>query len=280
MIDWVPMTRSVGRSILDWALPPRCAACGVVVVGDAGFCPECWGTLHFLGPPACAQCDRPFAAPQGEGALCGACMADPPPYARVHALCAYGPVPRTVVLRFKYGRRTAMARLIARLMRTRMAAIGVPVGGGSVGTDEAHQDPPLIIPVPLHRARLWSRGFNQSVEIGRVLARESGLVMIPDALVRTRNTPPLRGRGRSQRAQLVRGAFAVTDRRRIALKGRTVLLIDDVFTTGATAAACAKALLRAGAARVEVVVFARVLDEGYDPGIDTPSAGADMLGTG
>jgi ComF family protein len=269
--------------VVDWALPPRCAACGVIVLGDPGFCSSCWATLHFLGPPACARCDRPFAAAQGDGALCGGCMDQLPPYDRVHAAIAYGPIARGVVLRFKYGRRTALAKLLARLMRPALLARRDALAGEAA----ADAPPPILVPVPLHYRRLWARGFNQAVEIGRTLARDSGLALVPDALERTRPTPSMRGQGRRARATAVRGAFRSRPARQPALAGRTVFLVDDVFTTGATAASCARALRRGGAARVELLVFARVLDddgadlEGAGPGgdrIDSYAPATDMIG--
>ena len=129
--------------------------------------------------------------------------------------------------------------------------------------------PPVLVPVPLHRWRLWSRGFNQSAEVARHLGRLTGIAIVVDALVRHRQTPVLRGMGRAARARAVRGVFAVPGNRRAAIAGRTIFLVDDVFTTGSTTAACARTLLRAGAARVEVVAFARVVVDTPDD-IDTP----------
>lgn len=242
--------QSALTAVIDAVLPPRCAACRAVTAGDAGFCPDCWTALDFLVGPACARCDIPFEVPQGEGALCGSCIADPPPYSRVHVPLAYGDVSRSIVMRLKYGRRTGFARLMARLIAGTLARVERVSG----------DLPPLIIPVPLHRWRIWSRGFNQSAEVGRHLSRLTGWPIAVDLIVRRRRTPPLRGLGRAARARTVRGAFAVTDAARDALQGRVIILVDDVFTTGATAAACARLLLRAGAASVEVAAFARVID--------------------
>lgn len=243
--------RHAATALVDAVLPPRCAACRAVTASDAGFCPDCWTQLDFLVGPACARCDLPFDQAQGEGALCGACMADPPPYQRVHVPLAYGDVSRSIVMRLKYGQRTGFARLMARLM------------AGTLPSPLAESDdatPPLIVPVPLHRWRIWVRGFNQSAEISRHLGRLTGAPVLVDALHRHRRTPPLRGLGRAARARTVRGAFAVPPQHRAALAGRHIFLVDDVFTTGATAAACTRALLRAGARSVAVVAFARVVD--------------------
>jgi ComF family protein len=260
--------RAGGVMLLDWVLPPRCAGCGVIVGAGAGFCADCYAGLHFLGPPACVRCDRPFAQEQGDGALCGACIADPPRWDRGRAALAYGPLPRALVLRLKYGRRVALARLAARLMAPRL-----PMRDAD-GADASW----VLVPVPLHRWRLWQRGFNQSVEIARALAAPEDVVMIPDALLRVRATPSLRGLGRAQRARAVRGAFAVNPRHAAQLRGAHVLLIDDVLTSGATADACTLALKRAGAARVELLVLARVLagEEADFAAIDTIDSDSDI----
>ena len=259
--------RSIGRAVLDWVLPPRCAGCSIIVGGGAGFCPDCWQQLHFLGDPACAKCDRPFAQNQGEGALCGACIADPPRWDRGRAALLYGPLPRGLVLRLKYGRRVTLARLAARLMAPKLPPL------------EPGAPPWLLVPVPLHRWRLWSRGFNQSAEIARHLAKASGYAMLPDALVRTRSTPPLRGLGRRERSTAVRGAFAVHPRYADRLKGARVILVDDVWTSGATADACARALRKAGAAEIQLIVLARVLAETEEEWamIDSGPGASDML---
>ncbi len=262
--------------MLDWVLPPRCAGCGVITGAGAGFCTTCWSGLHFLGPPACARCDRPFPQAQGDGALCGSCIADPPAWDRGRAALAYGPLSRAVVLRLKYGRRVALARLAARLMAPRLPWRDTDVASLDDG-DEGHPIW-LLVPVPLHRWRLWQRGFNQSVEIARWLARGSDHRLLPDGLLRTKRTPPLRGLGRKDRAATVRGAFAINPRHITAIKGANILLIDDVLTSGATADACTRALRKAGAARVELLVFARVLPEAEAEWalIDSADAASDM----
>ncbi len=257
----------LGGVILDWVLPPRCAGCGIIVGGGAGFCLDCWQQLHFLGDPACARCDRPFAQAQGDGALCGACIADPPRWDRGRAALLYGPLPRSLVLRLKYGRRVTLARLAARLMTPKLPLV------------DAGSPPWLLVPVPLHRWRLWQRGFNQSAEIARHLMTPSDHVLVPDGLIRTRATPSLRGLGRKDRSTAVRGAFAVHPRHVERFKGAHVVLVDDVWTSGATAEACASALRKAGAQRIELLVLARVLVDAEEDwaAIDSGPMASDML---
>lgn len=232
--------RTVALWLLDFALPPRCAGCGVIVSDVHSFCPECWKQLEFLGDGGCATCGLPLSATESE--YCAACLAKPPRIARTRAAVVYDELPRRLVLRFKYGRKVALANSMARYM-----APLIPV--------EASDR--TLVPVPLHRWRLWSRGFNQSLLIAAALSRRSGLPFERAALHRVRRTPALKGMNFLQRRRAVAGAFRVSDK--AAVEGRTVILVDDVLTTGSTAEACARALKRAGAARVELVTWARVV---------------------
>lgn len=236
---------ALARGVLDFALPPRCAGCGTIVGTPGTFCADCWLSLAFLGGPGCAGCGRPFDFDRGAGALCAACLAAPPPHDGVRAAVAYGEVARAVALKLKYGRRLAMADVMA-----------APLARLVADLPEA-----VLVPVPLHRWRLWRRGFNQSVLLARAVARRTGQRVQTNWLVRRRATPMLRGLGRAARAEVLRGVFAVPSGSRASLAGQTILLVDDVHTSGATAAACARVLKRAGAGRVVVLAWARVLDE-------------------
>ena len=230
------------RLAKDFALPPRCPGCGIVVEGDDRFCLECWRTLDFLGEGGCTACGAPMdGAP--EGLTCARCLAHPPHHDGIRAAVAYGAVARGVALKLKYSGRPAMARLIAAQLARHF-------------TPEADD---LLVPVPLHRWRIWTRGYNQSALIARALARRTGTVIALDALRRIKRTRLLRGLGAAERARTVRGAFAVPKKGRAVLKDRHIWLVDDVHTSGATANACARALKRAGAARVTLICWARVV---------------------
>lgn len=228
------------------ALPPRCPGCGVPVEADHRFCGACWNGLRFLAPPWCGGCNLPFDHDRGEGARCATCLASPPRHAGVRAAVAYGDTASRLALRLKYAQRPAMADTMARAMARLMPE----------GAD-------LLVPVPLHRWRLWSRGYNQAALIARGLGRATGRPVACDLLNRTRRTPVLRGLDAGGRAAAVRGAFAVRQPERV--RGRSVVLVDDVYTTGATARACTATLLAAGAGSVTILCWARVLpDDGAD----------------
>jgi ComF family protein len=235
---WLASLRLPVRFLADFALPPRCPGCGAVTGADHRFCASCWGSLRFLGPPWCAACNSPFAYDRGEDARCASCVANPPRHAGVRAAVAYGDVARTVALRLKYGRRTALAETVGRQMVRLLPS-----------------DAELLVAVPLHRWRLWSRGFNQAALIAAALTRATGVPNDPLLLRRTRATPPLRAMGARARARAVAGVFRVADPA-ARVKGKKVVLIDDIHTDG-----CTRALLRAGAAKVTILCWARVLDD-------------------
>jgi ComF family protein len=232
------------RQVLDFALPPRCPGCGAVVGEPHRFCLDCWRSLVFLGEPCCARCGLPFEYGGEEEAECGRCLADPPPFDRLRAAVAYGDVSRGVALKLKYSGRPGLAETLAHFMLRHVPEVEADA---------------LIVPVPLHRWRIWRRGYNQAALIASSLSRRTGLPAGLDLLRRTRATPPLRGLGRRERELAVRGAFKVPPEARLSLAGRRIILVDDVYTSGATASACARTLRRAGAASVEMLCWARVV---------------------
>lgn len=244
--------RRLVPGLIGLVLPPRCPGCGTVVEADHRFCAPCWSGLRLIAPPWCATCNLPFDHDRGADAQCGACLASPPRHDGVRAAVAYGPVARTLALRLKYGGQTGFAVTAARMMARLVPG-----------------DADLLVPVPLHRWRIWGRGFNQALLIARALGRHGGVAVAPDLIRRVRATPVLRGLGPRGRAKAVAGAFALAPQARDTIRGRHILLIDDVHTSGATANACARLLKRGGAARVTILCWARVLPDD-DPDWELP----------
>ncbi|BBC73080.1 amidophosphoribosyltransferase [Altererythrobacter sp. B11] len=241
------LTRQSFAPLIDLLYPPRCPACGAGIAAQDGLCALCWGELAIPGEPACARCQRPFASDSlGEGAICAPCLASPPRHDGIAAATLYNDASRRLVLGFKHGRRIGMAAMLARLIAARL-----PILEGEW----------LVVPVPLHRWRLWQRGYNQSALLAREIARIRGQRVLVDGLLRTKATPSLGGLGRKARARALSGAIIVRPGGAARLQGSKVILVDDVMTSGATSAACVSALKRAGAEKVLVACFARVLDE-------------------
>ena len=231
--------RWLGAAALDFALPARCAGCGTITDVPHQFCASCWQQVEWLGQGGCQQCGLPLEATEIDH--CGRCLARPPLIARSRAAIAYGDIARSLVLRLKYSRKVALAATMARYMRPLI---------------ETMPDT-ILVPVPLHRSRLWWRGFNQSGLIAANLAKMTGLVHRPGLLTRVRRTRALKNMNARQRATEVKSAFAIDPLADV--KGRHFLLVDDVLTTGSTSEACAKTLLRAGACQVDLICFARVV---------------------
>ncbi|MEO6378659.1 MAG: ComF family protein, partial [Caulobacteraceae bacterium] len=209
-----------------------------------GLSAQAWARIEFIEAPVCDGCGLPFPYDQGLGALCPACHASPRAFARARSACLYDEHSRDLILKLKHADRIDLGGLFARWLSR--AAV------------DLIQDADWITPVPLHPFRLFSRRYNQSAEMARPLARLTRRPYAPDLLVRRRATGTQGGKSGRGRRINVKGAFEVPPAKRAKVEGRRILLIDDVLTTGATAEACAKALLGAGAAAVDVATVARV----------------------
>jgi ComF family protein len=237
--------RRHGRTALDALLPPLCLSCSAAVDTPGALCATCWSKVEFIAPPVCACCGFPFEIDAGPEALCAACQAKRPRYRRARAAFRYGDDSRRLVLMFKHADRLDPAPTFGRWL-TQAGA-------------ELLADADLVAPVPLHRWRLLWRRYNQSAELARAVGRQSGRSVVADLLVRHRRTPPQADMNARERRLNVAGAFRINARHRALVRDKTVLLIDDVLTTGATVEACTRVLLRAGAAAVDVLCLARVV---------------------
>ena len=230
---------------LDIALPTLCVACREPVAGE-GVCPDCWSKLAFIERPYCPRLGIPFVYDPGPDMLSMEAIANPPAYRRARAAVRYDEVAKVLVHALKYQDRTDLAPTMGRWMAR--------AGRDLLGEAD------VLIPVPLHWRRGWSRRYNQSGALAGSIARQSGVPVAVDTLRRVRPTQQQVGLSRADRARNVQGAFKVAADRTGQVHGRRVVLIDDVLTSGATVDACARALLRARAAQVDVLVFARVVD--------------------
>ena len=236
---------------LDFALPPLCPACRALVGTDGGLCATCWSKLSFIARPFCERLGTPFGYDPGPGALSTEAVANPPAFDRARAAVRYDDIASALVHALKYGDRLDLAPTMGRWMAQ----------AGRELTDGAD----ALVPVPLHWRRMWARRFNQAAALAATISRTSGVQVLDDALKRVRATPHQVGLNRTDRATNVQGAFAVPAARQPAVAGKRLVLIDDVLTSGATADTCTRALLRAGAAAVDVLVFARVVDTLHAP---------------
>ncbi|MEO0689088.1 MAG: ComF family protein [Pseudomonadota bacterium] len=205
--------------LIDLIYPPRCPLCGAPLAKQGGLCLDCWSKLDLLDGPETQE--------------------------DIVAACHYNEISRQIVLKYKHGGRLALSELMAQLMAQKLP-------------DPTEPDAPLLVPVPLHRWRLWDRGFNQSALLAKELAKCGKGDLCVDALVRSKRTPSLGGLGKQARRDALKNAIDVTRGREAKLEGRDVIIVDDVYTTGSTSSACVKAARNAGAANVRVVCFARL----------------------
>ena len=236
---------ALARRLLDAILPPQCLSCRDLVAEPGQLCADCWSSIRFIDTPFCTVCGRPFEYESGPETLCGDCAAHLPSYTRARAVMIYDDASRDLILGFKRGDRLegapAFGQWMARSGRSLLE-----------GAD-------FILPVPLHRRRLFARRFNQAAVLAHAIGKSAGIPVLADGLTRKRPTPSQAGLSRAGRFRNVRGAFTVRPRHGQAIRGRHVVLVDDVMTTGATVESCARALLKGGAASVSVITLARVI---------------------
>ncbi|MGB7256775.1 MAG: ComF family protein [Pseudolabrys sp.] len=237
--------RRAGRFTLDVALPPLCPSCRDPLGDGIGLCATCWSKLSLIEPPFCARLGIPFTYDPGPGLLSMDAIANPPAYDRARAAVRYDDVARALVHGFKYGDRLDLAPLMGHWM----ARAGRELLDGA----------DALLPVPLHWRRLWARRFNQSAALAAAISELSGVPVLAATLKRVRATQQQVGLSKAERADNVQGAFRVPNEAKAEVAGRRLVLVDDVLTSGATVDTCARALLRAGAAHVDVLVFARVV---------------------
>lgn len=231
--------------LANWVLPSRCPICGHIVAEDHQFCLGCWQKLDFINQPWCESCGLPFAYEHGAGTICAKCIVSPPDHDGVRAAAIYDDTSSQIAIGLKYSTKLGLAELIARHLVKYL--------------DEFDTNA-VLVPVPLHRKRLWSRGFNQSVLIAQALSARSAL-LVDNVLVRDRHTPPLRSIDVKERQKLLKQAISVRQSAISRIAHRTILLVDDVYTTGATTNACARVLRQAGAEQVFVLCWARVVSD-------------------
>ncbi|MCJ2069058.1 ComF family protein [Methylobacterium sp. J-030] len=239
--------RGIPRGALSLIYPPTCSGCGAATADPGALCPSCWSGLRLIEEPVCQRYGTPFAVDLGLGPLLSPrAIAEPPVFGRCRAVSLYEGAARRLVHRLKYEDRLDLAKVMARMMAAR----------GRLLIAEAD----CLVPVPLHRARLWRRRFNQAALLGRAIAADAALPFAPAALARVRATRSQVGLSRAARAENLSGAFRVPAAEAHRIRGRRVLLVDDVTTTGATGNAAARALLRGGAVSVDLLTFALVGD--------------------
>jgi len=237
--------RALLRAALDIALPRLCAVCREPVEGE-GLCASCWSKRSFITRPYCERLGIPFVYDPGPGILSMEAIADPPAYNRARAAVRFDEISRVLVHALKYGDRLDLAPMMGRWI--------------SRAGREVLAEADALVPVPLHWRRLWTRRFNQSAMLAAAVSAASGVPMVTDALKRVKATVQQVGLSRSERAANVQGAFRVPEQGEAAVVGRRLIVLDDVLTSGVTVEGCARALLRAGASNVDVLVFARVAD--------------------
>lgn len=242
--DVIEKLRKAIERVSDVLVPSTCLTCDRFVDVQGGCCPQCWNKLRFITKPLCPVMGSPFTIDMGEGFLSAEAISNPPPFEKLRAVLVYDELARKLVSSIKYSDRTDLLRWVANWMH--------------VSGQEVIVDADIIMPVPLHSSRLRSRRFNQAGELAHRLAELNQKEFMPEILVRKKPTRQQVGLSERERARNVSGAFIVPQEMKINLKGKRVLLVDDVYTTGATSKAATRALKRGGASQINVLVFAKV----------------------
>ncbi len=240
-----PRAANFGRGLLDILLPPRCLGCSSVLAGEVALCAPCWSQVRFIEAPCCASCGRPFDFAFSDNGQCVSCFARPPLFQTARAVLVHEGKGRDLVHAFKYSDRLDAAQTFG-LWMTRAGAAQC-------------QDADFVIPVPLHWTRFLRRRFNQAAELARVIGHLSGRPVKVHLLKRKRATPSQVGLSARARRRNVAGAFTLSRGAQDIIRGRRVVLVDDVMTTGATLEACTRLLVSAGVARVDVLTLSRVM---------------------
>lgn len=246
---WISKINHLATGALNTLLPPRCIASGDIVEAQGLMRADYWQEIRFIAPPCCAQCGLPFPFNPGEYSLCGGCLEYPPVFDKARSAIVYNDASRLPILNFKYGDK----------LHT-LGTFGMWVHQAYVQLQEQAD---VVIPVPLHRKRLWQRRYNQAALLSSGLAKKAGLESLPDALVRTRHTKQQKGLNRRQRKDNVRGAFAIRADAVAQLHNKNAVLVDDVYTSGATLNECTRVLKAAGVQKVFVVTIARVIRDDF-----------------
>ncbi len=234
----------IGVSFRDAILPPTCLSCDAAVKEQGSVCARCWKEIRFIDKPYCPVLGSPFTYELGEGALSAQAIAYPPAFDRARSSVLYDDRARQLVQGLKFADRTELAPWMARWMIR--------------AADDLDMENSVVLPVPLHKRRLFVRRYNQSAELARNIAAICGMTYAPELLIRFRATRQQVGLGVKERQKNVNGAFRVPAGMGIHIKGKSIILVDDVYTTGATLEACARALRRAGASQISCLTFARV----------------------
>jgi len=247
MQSLAPLTR-FGQRLADLVYPPSCIACGAALAAHEGICPACWRLMPLITKPICDRYGTPLPVDHGGMMLSPLAVADPPVFGRARAVARYDGVARELVHGLKYGDRVELADTMGQWMAREGA--------------EILADAEFLVPIPLHWFRLWRRRFNQAAALAQSIGKKTGVPVGYEALKRVKATRPQVGLTRTERAANLEKAFAIDEADRPLITGRRVVLVDDVMTTASTGNVAARTLLKAGAASVDLLVFAVVANSG------------------